>query len=180
MAVKLRLQRKGKKNSPFYFIVAADSRSPRGGKFIEKIGTYNPLTIPANISINRDSAIKWLQRGAQPTNTVRRILSFKGVSFWKHLLRGVSLGLFDLQTAEKKYAEWTIKHDAALQEKQAHTKKHKEQILSKVWEQSSSIKKARVEAKEKSNMAAVDSAETMTESPQEVEKPSEETNHASQ
>src|SRR5690606_16254048 len=102
MAVKLRMQRHGSKKRPFYFIVAANSTALRDGKFIEKIGTYNPLTVPATIRIDRDKALNWLNKGAQPTNTVRRILSFKGVLYMKHLMRGVSLGLFDEATAMEK------------------------------------------------------------------------------
>lgn len=98
MAVKMRLQRHGSKKRPFYFIVIADARSPRDGKFIQKLGSYNPLTVPATIQIDRQKALDWLQKGAQPTDTVRRILSFKGVLFLKHLLRGVGLGLFDEAT----------------------------------------------------------------------------------
>ena len=95
MAVKIRLQRHGSKKRPFYFIVVADGRSPRDGKFIQKVGTYNPLTVPATIQLDRQKALEWLNKGAQPTDTVRRILSFKGVLYLKHLLRGVKLGLFD-------------------------------------------------------------------------------------
>mgnify|MGYP002138112281 CR=1 FL=1 len=95
MAVKMRLQRHGSKKRPFYFIVVADARAPRDGKFIQKIGTYNPLTVPATIQLDRQKALDWLHKGAQPTDTVRRILSFKGVLYLKHLLRGVKLGLFD-------------------------------------------------------------------------------------
>ncbi|MEO8772547.1 MAG: 30S ribosomal protein S16, partial [Ferruginibacter sp.] len=79
MAVKMRLQRHGSKKRPFYFIVIADARAPRDGKFIQKLGSYNPLTVPATIQIDRQKALDWLQKGAQPTDTVRRILSFKGV-----------------------------------------------------------------------------------------------------
>ena len=81
MPVKIRLQRHGAKKRPFYFIVVADARAPRDGKFIQKIGTYNPLTVPASINIDTEKALRWLQKGAQPTDTVRRILSFKGVPF---------------------------------------------------------------------------------------------------
>src|SRR5687768_332470 len=92
MPVKIRLQRHGSKKRPFYFIVVADARAPRDGKFIQKIGTYNPLTVPASIQLDRQRALDWLHKGAQPTDTVRRILSFKGVLYLKHLLRGVKLG----------------------------------------------------------------------------------------
>ena len=92
MAVKLRLQRKGRKKAPFYHIVVADSRSPRDGRFIEKLGTYNPLTVPATIELNRDKAFEWLMKGAQPTDTVNAILRFKGVLLKKHLQLGVAKG----------------------------------------------------------------------------------------
>jgi small subunit ribosomal protein S16 len=118
MAVKMRLQRHGSKKRPFYFIVIADARSPRDGKFIQKLGSYNPLTVPATIQIDRQKALDWLQKGAQPTDTVRRILSFKGVLFLKHLLRGVSLGLFDEATAMEKFTKWSTEHDASLNRRQ--------------------------------------------------------------
>ena len=88
MAVKMRLQRHGSKKRPFYFIVIADARSPRDGKFIQKLGSYNPLTVPATVQIDRQKALDWLQKGAQPTDTVRRILSYKGVLYLEHVLRG--------------------------------------------------------------------------------------------
>ncbi len=123
MAVKMRLQRHGSKKRPFYFVVVADGRSPRDGKFIQKLGTYNPLTVPATIQIDRQKALDWLQKGAQPTDTVRRILSFKGVLFLKHLLRGVSLGLFDEATAMEKFTKWSVEHDAHVAKRQgAHQK----------------------------------------------------------
>lgn len=123
MAVKMRLQRHGSKKRPFYFIVIADGRSPRDGKFIQKLGTYNPLTVPATIQVDRQKALDWLQKGAQPTDTVRRILSFKGVLFLKHLLRGVSLGLFDEAAAMEKFTKWSSEHDASLSKRQgAHQK----------------------------------------------------------
>lgn len=112
MAVKMRLQRHGSKKRPFYFIVVADGRAPRDGKFIQKIGTYNPLTVPATIQLDRQKALDWLNKGAQPTDTVRRILSFKGVLYLKHLLRGVKLGLFDDAAAMTKFQEWHNEHEA--------------------------------------------------------------------
>jgi small subunit ribosomal protein S16 len=112
MAVKMRLQRHGSKKRPFYFIVVADGRSPRDGKFIQKLGTYNPLTVPATIQIDRQKALDWLHKGAQPTDTVRRILSFKGVLYLKHLLRGVALGLFDEAAAMEKFTKWSSEHEA--------------------------------------------------------------------
>jgi small subunit ribosomal protein S16 len=112
MAVKMRLQRHGSKKRPFYFIVVADARAPRDGKFIQKVGTYNPLTVPATIQLDRQKALEWLNKGAQPTDTVRRILSFKGVLYLKHLLRGVKLGLFDEAAAMTKFQTWHSEHEA--------------------------------------------------------------------
>jgi small subunit ribosomal protein S16 len=123
MAVKMRLQRHGSKKRPFYFIVVADSRSPRDGKFIQKLGSYNPLTIPASIQVDRQKALEWLHKGAQPTDTVRRILSFKGVLYLKHLLRGVSLGLFDEAAAMEKFTKWSMEHDAEFAKRQETHKK---------------------------------------------------------
>jgi len=123
MAVKMRLQRHGSKKRPFYFIVIADARSPRDGKFIQKLGTYNPLTVPATVQVDRQKALDWLQKGAQPTDTVRRILSFKGVLYLKHLLRGVSLGLFDEATAMEKFTKWSTEHEVHVAKRQgAHRK----------------------------------------------------------
>jgi len=118
MSAKIRLQRHGSKKRPFYFIVIADSRAPRDGKFIQKLGTYNPLTVPATIQLDRQRALDWLHKGAQPTDTVRRILSFKGVLFLKHLLRGVKLGLFDEATAMEKFTKWSVEHDSQIKKRQ--------------------------------------------------------------
>ena len=123
MAVKMRLQRHGSKKRPFYFIVVADARSPRDGKFIQKLGSYNPLTVPASIQIDRQKALDWLHKGAQPTDTVRRILSFKGVLYLKHLLRGVTLGLFDEAAAMEKFTKWSGEHDAEFAKRQESHKK---------------------------------------------------------
>ncbi len=117
MAVKMRLQRHGSKKRPFYFIVVADARAPRDGKFIQKIGTYNPLTVPATIQLDRQKALEWLHKGAQPTDTVRRILSFKGVLYLKHLLRGVKLGLFDEAAAMVKFQSWHEEHEANIRKR---------------------------------------------------------------
>jgi small subunit ribosomal protein S16 len=125
MAVKMRLQRHGSKKRPFYFIVVADSRSPRDGKFIQKLGSYNPLTVPASIQVDRQKALEWLHKGAQPTDTVRRILSFKGVLYLKHLLRGVTLGLFDEAAAMEKFTKWSSEHDSEFAKRQETHKKAK-------------------------------------------------------
>lgn len=120
MPVKIRLQRHGSKKRPFYFIVAVNSTSPRDGKFIEKLGTYNPMPDPAVVHINRDRATYWLQEGAQPTTTAKRLLSLNGVLLWKHLLRGVKLGLFDVGTAEHKFAQWQNQHKTDLAKRAEH------------------------------------------------------------
>ena len=106
MPVKIRLQRKGRKQAPFYHIVIADARSPRDGRFIEKIGTYNPLTTPATIELNNEKAYQWLKNGAQPTDTVRSILRFKGVLYQKHLDRGVGKGAMTPEQAAEKLETW--------------------------------------------------------------------------
>lgn len=106
MPVKLRLQRRGKKGKPFYWIIAADSRAKRDGKFIEKIGHYNPTTNPADIDLDLDSAVRWLQNGAQPTDTVRAILSYKGALLKNHLAGGVRKGALTEEQAEERFNEW--------------------------------------------------------------------------
>src|SRR4249920_4012240 len=123
MPVKMRLQRHGSKKRPFYFIVVADARAPRDGKFISKIGTYNPLTVPSTIQLDRQRALDWLHKGAQPTDTVRRILSFKGVLYLKHLLRGVKLGLFDDVTAMQKFSKWHSDHELSVKKRQEDHRK---------------------------------------------------------
>jgi small subunit ribosomal protein S16 len=106
MPVKIRLQRHGKKGKPFYWIVAADSRSKRDGKYLEKLGTYNPNVNPAEINLNIDGAVQWLDNGAQPTDTARAILSYKGVMLKKHLAGGVKKGAFTAEQAEEKFNTW--------------------------------------------------------------------------
>jgi small subunit ribosomal protein S16 len=125
MPVKIRLQRHGSKKRPFYFIVVADARAPRDGKFIQKIGTYNPLTVPATIQVDRQKALDWLHKGAQPTDTVRRILSFKGVLYLKHLLRGVTLGLFDDAAAMEKFTKWSNEHEAQIRKRQEEASRNR-------------------------------------------------------
>ncbi|RKS26709.1 small subunit ribosomal protein S16 [Flavobacterium endophyticum] len=106
MSVKIRLQRHGKKGKPFYWVVAADARSKRDGKFLEKIGTYNPNTNPATIDLNLDSAVQWLHNGAQPTDTARAILSYKGALLKHHLDGGVRKGALTQEQADEKLAKW--------------------------------------------------------------------------
>lgn len=106
MAVKIRLQRHGKKDSAFFHLVVADGRAPRDGKFIEKLGTYNPNSNPATIDLDFDSALSWLMKGAQPTDTARAILSYKGILMKKHLLEGVKKGALTEAQVEQKFNKW--------------------------------------------------------------------------
>ncbi len=112
MAVKIRLARHGKKNYAFYHIVVADARAPRDGKFIEKIGTYNPNTNPATIELKFEKALAWLNKGAQPTDTVSSILSKEGVLMMKHLEGGVKKGAFTEEVAKERFAAWKSSKDA--------------------------------------------------------------------
>ena len=126
MSVKIRLQRHGKKASAFFHIVIADGRAPRDGKFIEKIGTYNPTTNPATIELDGDKALTWLKNGAQPTDTCRAILSHKGVMYKNHLLGGVTKGAFDEAAAEARFNAWKENKQnglAALKAKEEEAKK---------------------------------------------------------
>ena len=106
MATKIRLQRFGKKGKPFFHVVVADSRSPRDGKFIERLGSYNPNTNPATIEINFDKTLDWVNKGAEPTDTARAILSYKGVLYKKHLQGGVKKGALTEEQADAKFAQW--------------------------------------------------------------------------
>ncbi len=115
MPVKIRLARHGRKARAYYHIVAADSRAPRDGKFIERLGNYNPNTNPATIELNFDRALHWLLNGAQPSDTVRAILSLKGVMMKKHLLEGVRKGAFDEEAAEQKFNEWMADKTSKIQ-----------------------------------------------------------------
>ena len=114
MAVRIRLQRHGRKKQPFYHIVIADQRSPRDGRFIEKVGTYNPMTKPATIDLDRDRTFEWLMQGAQPSDTVRAILKFKGVMYRKHLQRGVRKGAMTQEQADSLYNEFVASKDAKI------------------------------------------------------------------
>jgi small subunit ribosomal protein S16 len=114
MAVKIRLARRGRKKLAMYDIVVADARAPRDGKFIEKIGTYNPNTNPASINLNEANALKWILNGAQPTDTTRAILSYKGVLLKKHLQVGVNKGAISQEAADTKFADWKTSKDAKI------------------------------------------------------------------
>jgi small subunit ribosomal protein S16 len=117
MATKIRLQRQGRKKRAFYHIVVADSRSPRDGRFIEKLGTYNPITNPATIDLNLERATEWLLNGAQPTDTAAAILSYKGASYKKHLQVGVRKGAITQEEADKRFNQWLSEKEARVQAK---------------------------------------------------------------
>ena len=140
MPARIRLQRHGKKNQPFYHIVVADGRAPRDGKFIEKLGTYNPLTNPATIELNFDSAVNWIKNGAQPSDTGRRILSYTGVLLRRHLQIGVEKGAISQEQADVRFNEW-------LQAKEAKINN----VKSEVENNARNTRKARLEAEKKAN-----------------------------
>jgi small subunit ribosomal protein S16 len=142
MAVKIRLARKGRKKLAYYHIVVADSRSPRDGRYIEKIGLYNPITDPATIELNFDKALDWLQNGAQPTDTCRAILSYKGVLIKKHLLEGVKKGAFDEAEAEKRFNDWMKQNEEKIDSKKLNLEKAQDQD-----------KESRIEAEKRINDA---------------------------
>ena len=127
MPVKIRLQRHGKKGKPFYWIVAADSRSKRDGRFLEKLGTYNPNVNPAKIDLDVDGSVAWLGKGAQPTDTARAILSYKGVMMKKHLMAGVAKGAFNEEEAEKRFAAWMENKEGQVIDKKSGLEKMKRQ-----------------------------------------------------
>ena len=141
MPVKIRLSKKGRKKLPYYHIVVADSRAPRDGKFVERIGLYNPQTNPATIELNFDSALDWLQKGAQPTDTCRAILSEKGVMMKKHLLEGAKKGAFTAEEAEVRFQKW-------LGEKQDKVKAQMDSIVKGKADESSKRLAAETKVKE--------------------------------
>ena len=187
MATKIRLQRHGRKGYAFYSIVIADSRAPRDGKFTEKLGTYNPNTDPATVDLNFERALYWVETGAQPTDTVRNILSREGVLLMKHLRGGVKKGAFDEAAAQAKFEAWKNNKTQTLdaeKAKQAEAKKAayeqrieaekkvNEEIAKKVAEKKAAEEKAKAEAeaaKAAEEKAAEGGEEAKTETPAEGE-----------
>jgi small subunit ribosomal protein S16 len=167
MAVKIRLSRHGKKGYPFYHIVIADSRSPRDGRFIEKIGTYNPNTNPATINLDNDKALQWLRNGAQPTDTCRAILSYSGVFMKKHLLEGVKKGAFTEEVAEQRLNAWLeeksnkieAKKEKLLQDKKAGVKVRLENEAKANEAKAAVVAKKRIDAATKEAQAKAAEAE---------------------
>ncbi len=146
MPVKIRLQRHGKKGKPFYWVVAADSRAKRDGKFLEKLGTYNPNTNPATIDINVDNSVKWLQNGAQPTDTARAILSYKGVLLKHHLMGGVAKGALTEEQVEKKFNAWLEEKEKAIQAKRDGLSKAEAEARAKALEAEKEVSEKRAAA----------------------------------
>ena len=146
MPVKIRLQRHGKKGKPYYWIVAADSRSKRDGKYLEKLGAYNPNTNPATIDLNVDGAVQWLQNGAQPTDTAKAILSYKGAMLKNHLAGGVRKGALTEEQAEAKFNAWLEEKAAKVQAKAEGLSKADAEARAKALEAEKAVNEARIAA----------------------------------
>jgi len=169
MATKIRLQRHGKKGKPFYHVVVADARAPRDGKFIERLGSYNPNTNPATVVLDFEKALNWLNNGAQPTDTARTILSDNGVLYKKHLQGGVKKGAFDEAKAESLFAEWTEAKNAKVEGAKTGLAQSKEEAKKTALA---------AEAKKKADRAAAIAAKNtpvVEETPAEEEAPEAET-----
>jgi len=143
MPVRIRLQRHGKKGKPYYWVVAADARSKRDGKFLEKLGSYNPNTNPATIELNIDNSVQWLVKGAQPSDTARRILSYKGVLYKHHLLGGVRKGALTEEQAEAKFNAWVEEKAKAIANKEAGLDKEKAEARAKALEAEKEVNEKR-------------------------------------
>jgi small subunit ribosomal protein S16 len=162
MATKLRLQRHGKKGKPFYHVVVADARATRDGKFIEKIGTYNPCTNPATIEVNVDRALSWVQNGAQPTDTVRAILSYTGVLYKNHLYKGVKKGALTQEQADAKFEEWSATKSSKIDGKKAGLSKAAADAAKKQLEAEKAVSAARLKAQEEAATPPAEEVATET------------------
>ena len=184
MPVKLRLQRHGKKGKPFYWIVAADTRAKRDGRYLEKLGSYNPNLNPAKIELNIDSAVKWLENGAQPTDTTRAILSNQGVLLKKHLSGGVKKGALTEEEAEKKFQEWLTEKKAKTDAKKSNLQKEKDAQEAKALAAEKAANEARIAAAlpkaEETAEATEETAEVAEENTEETAEETEETSEATE
>ncbi|WPY98983.1 30S ribosomal protein S16 [Christiangramia sp. OXR-203] len=162
MPVKIRLQRHGKKGKPFFWIVAADTRAKRDGKFLDKLGIYNPNTNPATIELDVDGAVKWLQNGAQPTDTARAILSYKGALLKKHLAGGVKKGALTEEQAEEKFNAW-------MEEKEGKVDAKKESLTKAQEAEKAKALEAEKEVNAKRDAEAREAAEAETKAAAEAE-----------
>ena len=177
MAVKIRLQRHGKKNFAFFHIVVADSHAPRDGRFIEQLGSYNPNTNPATINLNFDRALAWLKVGAEPTLTARRILSYEGVLLRNHLDGGVAKGALTQAEADKKWNDWKAQRDAKVDAKKTGLKNAEIEARKAAKAEEAKVNEARAEAlaKKAAELAAKEAAEkAAAEAPAEETAPAEE------
>ena len=166
MSVKIRLQRHGKKGKPFYWVVAADARSKRDGKYLEKIGTYNPNTNPATIDLNLDSAVKWLHNGAQPTDTARAILSYKGALLKHHLEGGVRKGALTQEQADAKLATWLESKTGKVDAKKDGLSKVQADAKAKALKAEKVANEKRIAVAAQAETAAEEVAEEATETPE--------------
>ena len=146
MSVKIRLQRHGKKGKPFYWVVAADARAKRDGKYLEKLGTYNPNVNPAVIDLNIDKTVEWLQNGAQPTDTAKAILSYKGAMLKNHLVGGIRKGALTQEQADAKFAAWVEEKATKVSDKEAGLSKTQSEAKAKALEAEKAVNDARIEA----------------------------------
>jgi small subunit ribosomal protein S16 len=170
MPVKIRLQRHGKKGKPFYWIVAADSRAKRDGRYLEKIGTYNPNVNPAEINLDVDGAVKWLQNGAQPTDTAKAILSYKGAMLKNHLAGGVRKGALTEEQAEEKFKAWLEEKEGKVSTKEEKLAKAEADAKVKALEAEKAVNEARIAA----NTPEVEEAGDATEEVEALEVAAEE------
>ena len=173
MPVKIRLSRHGKKGFAFYHIVVADSRAPRDGKYIESLGFYNPNTNPATVELNFDSALTWLQQGAQPTDTCRNILSRQGVFMKKHLLEGVKKGAFTEDVAQARFEKWMEEKTAKLEARKSGAKKAEADLRRARLAEETKVKEAMAQ-KLAEKIAAQKAAEAEAEAAAVAEAPAEE------
>ena len=181
MAVKIRLQRHGKKNFAFFHIVVADSHAKRDGRYIEQIGSYNPNTNPATIVLNSERALAWLNVGAEPTLTARRILSYEGVLLRHHLNGGIAKGALTQEQADKKFADWKAQRDAKIEAKKQGLSKEaaakasaaKEAEIKVNAERAEAIAKRKAEAEEAARKAAEEAAAAAAEAEAPAETPAE-------
>ncbi len=176
MAVKIRLQRHGKKDSAFYHVVVADGRAPRDGKFIEKLGVYNPNSNPATIDINFDSTLNWLMKGAQPTDTARAILSYKGVLMKKHLLEGVKKGALTDAQVEQKFNKWLSEKEGKIGGKKDRISTENSKQLNERLKAETASKEARAAKVAAKNAAAAEASNESSPEAAAPETSSEETN----
>lgn len=181
MPVKIRLQRHGKKGKPFYWIVAADARSKRDGRYLEKLGTYNPNTNPATVEVKLDNAVNWLEKGAQPTDTARTLLSYRGVMLKHHLNGGIRKGALSQEEADKKFAAWLEEKEAKIQSKKDGLSQSESELKAKRLADEKAVSDKRLadaaaaEAEAAAEEAAADSTEAEEATTEATEAPAEQT-----